>query len=75
VATVVVRMAAGSRYALRGREIYVLDGDVWLAQGGALGPGDFCGTLAGTVEVAGSSTGCHLLVLSARGAIAQEGGA
>ena len=75
VATVLVRMVAGSRCAVRGQQIYVLDGEARLTDGDGLRCGDFCGTLTGTVEVADSPTGCLLLVLAARGAIAQEAGA
>jgi quercetin dioxygenase-like cupin family protein len=74
VATVVVRMEARSRYAVRGREIYVLEGEAQLADGAPLRAGDFCGAVAGTVEVAESATGCRLLVLAARGTLAQEVG-
>jgi hypothetical protein len=74
VATVVVRMAPGSRGPVRGRQMYVLDGAARLTVGGPLRTGDFCGTLTGTIEVADSPTGCLLLVLAARGAIAQEVG-
>ena len=74
VATVLVRMAAGSRCAVRGQQIYVLDGEARLTHSAALHAGDFSGTLTGTIEVSDSPTGCLLLVLAARGAIAQEAG-
>lgn len=74
VATVLVRMAAGSRGAVRGQQIYVLDGEARLTDGGALRAGDFCGTVTGVAEVSDSPTGCLLLVLAARGTIAQEVG-
>jgi quercetin dioxygenase-like cupin family protein len=73
VATVLVRMEAGSRGAIRGQQIYVLTGEARLADGELLRAGDFCGTPAGTAEVTESPTGCLLLVLAARGAIAREG--
>jgi anti-sigma factor ChrR (cupin superfamily) len=73
VATVVVRMDPRSRYAVRGREIYVLGGEARLTDGGALRAGDFCGAVAGAVEVAESTSGCRLLVLAARGALAGDG--
>jgi anti-sigma factor ChrR (cupin superfamily) len=72
VATALVRMAAGSRHAVRGQQIYVLEGAARLSSGEALGRGDFCGTVMGAVEVAGSPAGCLLLVLAARGTIARE---
>jgi quercetin dioxygenase-like cupin family protein len=71
VATILVRMAAGSRSAVRGRQIYVLSGEARLSDGPALSAGDFCGTLTGTAEVTDSAAGCLLLVLSARGALTQ----
>jgi anti-sigma factor ChrR (cupin superfamily) len=67
VATVVVRMTAGTRHPIRGGQIYVLEGAARLAGGEELRAGDFCGTAAGTAEVAESVSGCLLLVLSARG--------
>jgi hypothetical protein len=73
VATVVVRMDPRSRYAVRGREIYVLGGEARLTDGGALRAGDFCGAVAGAVEIAESTPGCRLLVLAARGALAGDG--
>ena len=74
VATVLVRMAARSRGAVRGQQIYVLDGEARLTDGGALRAGDFCGTVTGLAEVSDSPMGCLLLVLAARGAIAPEVG-
>jgi hypothetical protein len=72
VATVLVRMAPGSRGAIRGQQIYVLRGEARLAGGEILGAGDFCGTPAGTAEVADSPAGGLILVLAARGSITRE---
>lgn len=72
VATVLVRMAAGSHGAIRGQQIYVLSGEARLTDGGPLHAGDFCGTVTGTAEITDSPAGCLLLVLAARGAIAKE---
>jgi quercetin dioxygenase-like cupin family protein len=72
VATVLVRMAPGSRGAIRGQQIYVLRGEARLAGGELLSAGDYCGTPAGTAEVADSPAGGLILVLAARGSITRE---
>lgn len=67
--TLVVRMRAGSRGQVSGRQIYVIDGAVRLASGEQLRAGDFCGSASGIARVGDSDTGCTLLVLSATRAV------
>lgn len=63
--TLVMRMRAGGRGRVSGRQIYVIEGAVRLASGEELRAGDFCGSASGIARVGDSDTGCTLLVLSA----------